>query len=124
MQGGHHQGCAGTLEEGGRKNRGRQRVRVRAKFFSAVSDKRDVGTGGHLDTGSTNVAKHNRLLSFKAPHASIKENIYRFTSEMEEPSMGANIILSEKVCPKPDPRHIKISKLMLVNLALIFRSLS
>lgn len=50
MQGGHHQGCAGTLEEGGRKNRGRQRVRVRAKFFTAVSDKKDVGIGDHLGT--------------------------------------------------------------------------
>lgn len=42
VQGGHHQGCAGTLEEEGRKDRGRQRVR--ATFFSAVSDKKDAGT--------------------------------------------------------------------------------
>lgn len=48
MQGGHHQRCAGTLEEEGRKDRRRQSVR--AMFFSAVSDKKDAGTGGHPET--------------------------------------------------------------------------
>ncbi len=65
MQGGHHQGCAGTLEEGGRIGEGR--VRAQVMSFKAVSDSDKkkkkggterikaaaqeihTGTTGHLD---------------------------------------------------------------------------
>ena len=43
MQGGHHQGCAGTLEEGGRIGEGRVRA---VMSFKAVSDSNKKGQSG------------------------------------------------------------------------------
>lgn len=47
---------------GGRKDRGRQRVR--ATFFSAVSDKKDAGTSGHPETQPPKSAKDKQLFFY------------------------------------------------------------